>query len=317
MPALVNRLLDGPPLNDDLDLCLGLFSFLGEDHLPRPEAIFTQLRRLEGPDTGVEVLEVDQPVIGRGSMQDVHWVKSDNLQLSWIYLPDAADRDIEALTEQAYDRLLRLVHKSEYPELVRFWNFLPQINHGSGDFELYKRFCKGRLNAFNTYAVSSDKFPAASALGHYQHGLTIALLSSHTPAEHIHNPRQVNAYQYPRDYGSSSPSFARASRLQVGGSSLYFISGTASIVGHESVHIGELEPQIRTTVDNINCLLKLGDFDQRDINLLRVYLRNVSDQPVCARLLDSLFPGVPKLYLHADVCRAELLVEIECLCSAD
>ncbi|MFK7829757.1 MAG: Rid family hydrolase [Congregibacter sp.] len=315
MPALKNKLLDRLPGDEDLELCLGLFSFLGESAATPVEPVYTQLARLEGPENAIEVLQLDRPVTGRGNRDGVYWVSAENLQLSWVYVPEVAVDEVEDLSRDSYLKLLEQVHSSGFPELVRFWNFLPHINQGNGDRELYKRFCTGRLDAFNTCNVSEAKYPAASALGHYQAGMTIAVLSSHRAARHFHNPRQVDAYKYPRQYGPSSPSFARASLLQLGSSSLYFVSGTASIVGHNSVHIDELEPQLETTADNIRCLLDEAGFAISDINLLRVYLRNVQDKAECARVLDGLFPRVETLYLHADVCRAELLVEIECICS--
>lgn len=315
MTALKNRVIDCFPDQEDLDLCLGLFAFLGDYPAASVELLHTQLARIAGPEAAVEVLELDNPVTGRGAVGDVHWVASGNLQLSWIYLSDIEFDAIEELARDAYSKLLAHLQSSDCSHPVRFWNFLPGINTGEGDQELYKQFCTGRFDAFKSYGIGDGQFPAASALGHYQRGFTVALLSSHTAAQHYRNPRQVDAFSYPRQYGPSSPSFARASLLLLESSALFFVSGTASIVGHESVHVNQLEPQVHTTADNIMCLLEEADFALEDINLLRVYLRSVQDKARCEAVLDERFPRVERLYLHADICRSELLVEIECICS--
>jgi enamine deaminase RidA (YjgF/YER057c/UK114 family) len=134
----------------------------------------------------------------------------------------------------------------------------------------------------------------------------------------VENPRQVSAYHYPRQYGSHRPVFSRAALLTQGDGRTLFISGTASIVGHESLHIGDCAAQTRETLANIGALLEeanrvAGDthFDRSTL-AYKVYVRRPADLPVVQQeLASTLGPDAQIIYLQADICRQDLLVEIE------
>ena len=229
--------------------------------------------------------------------------------------PLSLDDDFEQVTETAYNELLSFIEASPHVNLVRFWNYIPHINHGAGDGENYKRFCTGRLRAFTAHNMQDEQFPAASAVGHYLDGITVyALTSSEQPVYHA-NPRQVDAFNYPRQYGPSSPSFARACTIELADQRLCFISGTASILGHDTVHKDDLRLQLYTTNDNILYLLQETGFDANSIQTLRVYLRHPNDYQECRTIVEELFPNTTAIYTHADICRSDLLVEIECFCT--
>ena len=63
----------------------------------------------------------------------------------------------------------------------------------------------------------------------------------------VENPRQVSAYRYPPTYGPRvADLLARgAGRTSAAATIALFISGTASIVGHETVHQGDVRAQTR------------------------------------------------------------------------
>ena len=71
----------------------------------------------------------------------------------------------------------------------------------------------------------------------------------------IENPRQTSAYHYPPKFGKHSPIFSRACSGAARQRPSLFISGTASIVGHETIHPGDVRAQTRETMANINALL--------------------------------------------------------------
>jgi len=264
-----------------------------------------------------EVWQVENERVESGVTDDCIWRRSNSLQIAGYSDELASDGNIEEAAYKAYQSLLEFIRQSPHPELVRFWNYVPNINHGAGDSENYKRFCTGRLQAFSECDFHDLQFPAASAVGHYGKGLTVTALTASAPADHHANPRQVDAFKYPRQYGPSSPSFARATTVDLTESRMCFISGTASILGHSSVHRGDLKLQLYTTNDNILYLLKETGFEREQIRTLRVYLRSRSDVRECERIVSQLYPNTKAIYLHADICRSDLLVEIECFCVAD
>lgn len=212
-------------------------------------------------------------------------------------------------TEAAYKEILAFQNHSAFPALLRMWNYMDAINDVSGDLERYRQFCVGRARGLSP--MPAESFPAASGIGrqHPTHKLQVYWLASRAPARAIENPRQVSAYRYPPQHGPVSPSFSRAAIADDG---TMFISGTASIVGHESLHEGDPLAQLDETLRNLATLTELGQsaaIDER--TLLKVYVRRHADAEPIARALRERVPHCPTLFLAADICRKELLLEIE------
>jgi hypothetical protein len=206
--------------------------------------------------------------------------------------------------------------------LARIWNYVPGINEtGPGGLENYHSFCRGRSCAFERQHGANYKafVPSASAVGCRQAALTVVFAASRTLPRHVENPRQVPAYDYPRAYGPRSPSFARATVVPGGSGPTVFVSGTAAIRGHATIAPHRTHEQLLCTLDNLReislaCGLgpdlgASGGFSR----FFKVYVRHVADQPAVAALLAErlLRPGDRVSYLHADICRQQLQVEIE------
>jgi chorismate lyase/3-hydroxybenzoate synthase len=224
---------------------------------------------------------------------------------------------IDSAAYEGYRRIIGLARGVGYPNPVRLWNYFPGINEGVLGLERYKRFCLGRYQAFSDagYTFGED-LPAASAIGTGSGDLWIVFLAARGPARQIENPRQVSAYRYPLRYGPRSPSFSRAMRLDTQDGSALFISGTASIVGHETVHVGDVAGQCAETLENIRAILaQAGMEDPADLaqrSSWKVYIRHPADYPRVRDILDrELGPEGSLLFLKGDICRRDLLLEIE------
>lgn len=143
-------------------------------------------------------------------------------------------------------------------------------------------------------------------------------LAARTPGTPVENPRQVSAYRYPRRYGPQSPSFARA-MLPPSDDMPLLLSGTASVVGHESKHHDCVESQLAETFANFDSLIDAARTLRPTLparfgaaSRLKVYVRDADAMPLVARTLAThLDPSVPRVLLHAAVCRRELRVEID------
>ncbi len=255
---------------------------------------------------------VDNAEVIRGTTGNCQWSKTDEVLCASIWITPQDCQNLEVATQLAYVELLDLLQKSEYQHPFRFWNYLPDINDGNGDEEQYKRFCTGRLNAFQAKGIPAEEFPAASALGHRVKGAVVIVFASRIAGVHHKNNLQVNAYQYPREYGISSPSFSRATTIELEGQSLFFVSGTASIIGHKTTSLGDLRGQLATTADNIQHLLQHAH--AVPLHSMKVYLRHAKDFEVAKQELQTYFPEVPMIFTVADICRTNLLVEVECFC---
>jgi chorismate lyase/3-hydroxybenzoate synthase len=195
---------------------------------------------------------------------------------------------------------------------LRVWNYLDAINDGVGDAERYRQFCTGRAAGM---ADAFAGYPAATAIGvrDGRRVLQVYALAARTPGQPIENPRQVNAWRYPRQYGPAAPGFARA-MLAPSAEPQLLISGTAAIVGHASHHAGDLAAQLDETLRNIDSLLATAHcaapFGAQ--SPLKAYVRHHTDMAIVDGLLRSrLGEAVPLLLLQGDICRRELLLEIE------
>jgi chorismate lyase/3-hydroxybenzoate synthase len=272
-----------------------------------------------GGSVASECWRVAEPVQS-GREGRVDWWQAGNVLFLACLQADDGTVDAAELTESGYRELLGVAEARGCPRLLRAWNFLPSINRGEGDAERYRRFCLGRGHALEAHGLADSDLCAGTAIGGDDPHLRVFVLAGTRPGLHIENPRQVSAYRYPRVYGPRSPSFARATALpRDDGSMLLMVSGTASVVGHRTLHAGDLDGQIDEIVVNLNALLAesvmrlgrpaLGQFGPH--SLLRVYVRRAEDWPRVAERLERAWPDTPLVGLRGDVCRSDLLVEIE------
>ncbi len=254
--------------------------------------------------------------VEHGIDNDCYWSANDDLIFLGLWINENSFPDLQTAVFESYSTLLQTLQERDYPHLVRAWNYLPQINQGKGDNERYKQFCLGRHEAFSRY--QRDHYPAATAIGHQGGDTVIYLIASRKIlAQHYENPRQLSAFKYPREYGPKSPSFARASLFD--GKQLY-ISGTASIHGHESLHLGDFSGQADVTCENIDTLVQhIANQCQLttrpSLDMIKVYIRDPFDLKRAEAAVEKHFgPDMPIVYLHGDVCREELLIEIDGMC---
>jgi chorismate lyase / 3-hydroxybenzoate synthase len=299
----------------------------GSDEVPVAE-VHTPL--LLGTAAVCEVWRSGQPAES-GRRNRVRFRRSENLLFGCVALSEseiapgigaaqAAPSALQAATEQAYREICATLDALGFPHLLRVWNYLPDINRDSDGIERYRQFNHARQHALSACGRAvRGKVPAASALGAASGSpLVVYFLAGRMAPAFIENPRQMSAYRYPREYGSHSPVFSRATLLRQRDSLTLFISGTASIVGHRSIHVGDTAAQTRETLTNIAALLEEANRVERAARFslgslaCKVYVRRPQDLPVIrAELTSALEPASRVIYLQADICRQDLLVEIE------
>jgi chorismate lyase/3-hydroxybenzoate synthase len=245
-----------------------------------------------------------------------------------LHLDEAEAGGLEAATRTAYERIFAGLQRLGYPHLLRIWHYFPDIGGGtsssSGELDRYQVFCRGRFSALaQALSEFEPALPAASALGSRRPGLAMQFLAARQPGVQIENPRQISAFRYPPQYGPRSPSFSR-SMLLPGGEAAepLLISGTASIVGHRSRHADDETAQLAETIGNVNVLLAAAAAKRNRpfrVAALRAYLRRPEGaDAVRAAIARQYGANVPMLLLAADICRRDLLLEIEAVaCAAE
>ena len=222
--------------------------------------------------------------------------------------------------ESLYRELLGLIERRRYPCLLRMWNILEDVNGQQDGLERYRHFCRGRHEAFAAIQPATlDCPPAACGIGAGEGGLCVYFLAARDPGLPVENPRQISAYRYPRRYGPRSPSFSRGLLKRFDDGAHFFLSGTASITGHESRHHGRISEQVEESLTNVRALIhSTQERSGQSLDLasptttLRAYLRNEDHYPVVREIVErQLGSNANVLYLRSDICRRELLFEID------
>jgi enamine deaminase RidA (YjgF/YER057c/UK114 family) len=223
-------------------------------------------------------------------------------------------------TGLAYTELFAALDTLGYPHLLRVWNYLPRIDAAASGGERYWEFNRARQDAFIAAGrpISGD-VPAASALGALPDSpLVLYALAARRAGIALENPRQQSAYHYPAEYGPRSPTFSRACLAGQHAAGPLFISGTASVLGHASVHHDDPDAQTAEAFANIRALLleanRIAGRERFTLPTLKykVYVRHAADLPRVSARVRALLPAeTPVLYLQAGICRRELLVEVE------
>lgn len=245
-----------------------------------------------------------------------------NQQVLWgcFSLPLQAHTACTEAVQQRYLELFELLQQSGFTHLWRVWNFVSHINAPDvNGLETYRAFNQGRAAAFACFFDQGEQvtqqMPAATAVGCQGEGIYVHFLAGRQTARHIENPRQQPAYHYPAEYGPRPPSFARASEVALPQQNILFISGTASIIGHSTVHVGDLAGQCCTTVENLQIVAAQAGRTLQEMSHFKAYVRHAQDVPATLALLPQLL-GVPQECITcfvADICRQNLLVEVEAM----
>ncbi len=222
-----------------------------------------------------------------------------------------------------------------FQDVGRVWLYQGGITAVEGDTERYRELNRARSDFFASVPFDDRPltthngraiYPASTGIGTCGHGLIascLALQTERPDAEMLalENPLQTPAFSYPRHYSVKSPMFSRAMALRVGDHVTTWVSGTASIVDSETKFIGDVEKQAEQTLTNIERLIDAANFERLgwsdagatldDLAKVRVYVKHPEDYQKCRAVCERRLGHIPAIYARADVCRPDLLVEIE------
>ena len=273
------------------------------------------------PQCGEPVAEVwrTRADAKRGRFRSVEFATADDVMFGSVA---GVGGDTHDVARRVYEDLVDAARSAGYPHLLRIWNHLGGINEAENGLERYKRFSAGRHDALVSRGFERHTFPAASAVGSSTPGLVTYFIAGREAGTHVENPRQVPAYDYPLEHGPRSPSFARGTIGAWNSHSIFFVSGTASVVGHETRHAGDVKAQIDETLLNLDHIIsegwrtgaspvRTGERACPPLAVAKVYIRRAADrETIISRLRQSL-PNTQLLFLMSDICRRDLLLEID------
>ena len=210
----------------------------------------------------------------------------------------------------------------EPSDIYRQWNYIQGITMLNDDSQNYQEFNDARSLFYNK-SQWTNGYPAATGIGADAGGVVVEIcaIKNSAPSLTIDNPLQTAAHNYSQkvldgkiitEVGErTTPKFERARLL----GNTIFISGTAAIKGEQSIKSHNAVEQTADTMEIMDRLVSKENIPTENngstYDLLRIYVKNKEDIEGIKNFMETHYPSAKKHYLIADVCRPELLVEIE------
>jgi enamine deaminase RidA (YjgF/YER057c/UK114 family) len=223
-----------------------------------------------------------------------------------------------------------------FSNIIRQWNYIEQITGNVGKngkvSQHYQIFNDVRSKYYGLSNFASG-YPAATGIGMDFGGIGIDFIAVQTENQNsvigVKSPVQADAYRYTEavlkencamsDFCRTTPKFERAKFFHTSENKWIFISGTAAIIGQDSADKDSIEFQTEMTIKNIQQLISKDNLLRNGINqegeptisYLRVYVKYRKDMDIVKQICSRYFKEMQIAYVVADICRPELLVEIE------
>ena len=223
---------------------------------------------------------------------------------------------VQEQSDNVFGSLLKILEQESMPidSIVRQWNYIEHITDVDAGGQRYQQFNDSR-SSFYAKTTWPKGYPAATGIGVSAGGVIVEVNAVQgAELKPIDNALQVPAHKYSdevlvggNERIATSPKFERA-KLQ--DNKWLYISGTAAIRGELNVDKSASE-QTQVTLVNINDLLKTSGMTTENLVALRVYVKRSSDFYEVKQVVETLLPNTMAIYVQSDVCRPELLVEIE------
>lgn len=262
-------------------------------------------------------------------------IESEEERLLFIEGVPASDfsQSVYAQSSEVFAKLDTILHRFgfEVDDIVRQWNYIGNIVAHREGKQNYQEFNDVRSEYYGKCAWANG-YPAATGIGASYDGIIVGGIafkrtnSSSKAIYPIDNPLQVAAHIYSKrvlidqdaNAIKSTPKFERAKLIESENGACCFVSGTAAIRGEDSVDPTSAKLQTIKTIENIqhlvskDNLVKYGckPYDLK-YRFLHIYIKSAEDYEDVKSIVEEYYPNVATLYSIADVCRSELLVEIE------
>lgn len=196
----------------------------------------------------------------------------------------------------------------QFTDTVRTWIYLDRLLDWYGDFNRVRTTFFEQAGVFNHLVPASTGIGAGNPFGA---AIVMDLLAVQPKSGQVKIMTVDSPLQNPAlDYKSS---FSRAVELDFPTHRSLLISGTASIdPDGKSAYQNDVEKQIRLTLRVVQALLESRNMSWADLFRGIAYFKDIADLTAYRRIaLELGLPRFPLAVSHADVCRHDLLFEIE------
>jgi enamine deaminase RidA (YjgF/YER057c/UK114 family) len=285
----------------------------------------------------------DEAIITYKELEGIHYTVVETRYCKELYAGGITakmpDRPFVEQVEKTYG-LLKIILKKEalsFSDIVRQWNYVEQIlsiHDENGNHIQNYQVLNDVRSAFYSEADFINGYPAATGIGMNAGGLVLEVYGV-KPKEKVSiiplkNPKQIDAYHYSdvvlvgdaieKQHQKTTPKFERAKYISINDVSTIFISGTAAIQDEKTIGETNTGLQTKVTLENMASLISQQNLTGKGIvtsekqfaySFVRVYIKNKSDIGSVEVICKSYFGNIPIHYLIADVCRDNLLLEIE------
>lgn len=322
---------------EDIPAFRGLFEAYFGDSTPASNYIVQ-------PPCGGQALAIEAWAIG-GDQVEISYLERDVVSvdyasMKWVYLAGispsvnaaSAYEQSESCLAQLDQRLNRV--GATLSDVPRVWLYQGGITEEESGIERYRELNRARTDYFDSLSARGAMrmsqqgivYPASTGIGTNGSSLVLSAMVLQTHRDDVRwvaleNPGQTSAFDYEKKFSIKSPKFSRAMAVITDEYATIWISGTASILDSETVHIGDIEKQTHQTIDNMERLIAEENLAAhgfkgcgatlQDLAKVRVYIKHVEDYEKCRAICEARFGSLPTIYANADVCRPDLLVEIE------
>jgi len=252
-----------------------------------------------------------QPVMD-GDHKVGHWYET--VDARYCLLGDIRADDLtRPREEQAYavfEKMEQLLTQAgmAFTDIARTWFYLRDL------LDWYDAFNAVRTRFFRERGVFEKMIPASTGIGAGSaagEAVVCALLAVKPRSDAVRVFAVPSPLQGPAlDYKSS---FARAVEIVQPGSRLLTISGTASIAPNgETVHAGDAGRQIERTMGIVHAILESRGMDWGHTARAIAYFKDIREAHLLEQYcVENHLPGLPVVLSHADICRSDLLFELE------
>lgn len=227
----------------------------------------------------------------------------------------------EKQTETMFDRTEKLLQKqgASYRNVVRTWIYLSNI------LDWYKEFNQARNakyeqfhlipNSLNTPIAEQIYLPASTGImGGNPIGaagtMDVLAVLPNSGTSLVIEQTSGTKQKSPFRYGSA---FSRAMCIREKDVSHIMLSGTAAIDEQgKSLFPGDARAQIRKTIEVVDALISPEGASLSDICEATVFLKNHGDVSIYQEVIAEYgIKDVPSVLVIADICRDELLFELD------
>ena len=244
-------------------------------------------------------------------------------------LPPDISAPVTVQSDAVFTRIENILIQENFPinSIVRQWNYIENISMFDGEHQNYQDFNDSRSH-FYEKTVWSSGYPAATGIGTNHGGVMVEIIAFQGKGLvdwSLDNPLQIAAHRYSQCVllgatdskfkNRTTPKFERARVVGTPERQIVYISGTAAIRGEKSFIANDVTKQTIITMENIDYLISKSNYPVNSISrtykMLRVYVKNPSQMEMVRNYMKANYPEATKIYVCADICRDELLLEIE------